>query len=47
MGLEDTRLNFAVPIKPICKILELLENGKDPSPLNLPFLATNENTKST
>ena len=47
MGLEDTQgLNFAVPIKPICKILELLENGKDPSPPNLPLsFATNENTE--
>ena len=44
MGLEDTEgLNFAVPAKPICKILSLLREGKDPSPPKLPIsFAVNE-----
>jgi len=38
MGLKDTEgLNFAVPSKPICKILSLLKDGKDPSPPKLPI----------
>ena len=44
MGLKDTEgLNFAVPAKPICKILSLLKDGKDPSPPKLPIsFAVNE-----
>ena len=44
MGLDDTEgLNFAVPAKPICKILSLLREGKDPSPPKLPIsFAVNE-----
>ena len=44
MGLKDTEgLNFAVPSKPICKILNLLKDGKDPSPPKLPIsFAVNE-----
>ena len=37
-ALEDTEgLNFAVPITPICKILQLLKDGKNPSPPQLPI----------
>jgi len=44
MGLKDTEgLNFAVPSKPICKILSLLKDDKDPSPPKLPIsFAVNE-----
>lgn len=47
MGLEDTQgLNFAVPAKPICKILELMRAGKNPSPPKLPLrFAVNEETE--
>ena len=47
MGLKDTEgLNFAVPAKPICKILSLLREGKDPSPPKLPMsFAVNEDTE--
>ena len=38
MGLKDAEgLNFAVPSKPICKILDLMRAGKDPSPPELPM----------
>ena len=44
MGLKDTEgLNFAVPSKPICKILSLLKDDEDPSPPKLPIsFAVNE-----
>ena len=47
MGLEETQgLNFAVPMKPICKIVSLLKEGKNPSPPKLPFnFATNESSE--
>ena len=33
MALEDTEgLNFAVPAKPICKILEIIKSGGTPLP---------------
>ena len=38
MALEDTEgLNFAVPAKPVCKILKLMKAGQNPSPPNLPI----------
>jgi len=45
--LEDTEgLNFAVPSLPVCKILELMEQNKDPSPPVLPMsFAVNEDTE--
>ena len=47
MGLKDTEgLNFAVPIQPVCKILDLYNEGKNPLPPLLPFtFATNEYTE--
>ena len=47
MGLKDTEgLNFAVPIQPICKIIDLYNEGKNPQPPLLPFtFATNEYTE--
>ncbi len=44
MRLKNTEgLNFAVPSKPICKILRLLKDDKDPSPPKLPIsFAVNE-----
>ena len=47
MGLKDTEgLNFAVPIQPICKIISLYNEGKNPQPPLLPFtFGTNENTE--
>jgi len=46
-SLEDSEgLNFAVPSKPICKILSLLKDGLDPSPPSLPFdFAKNESSE--
>ena len=46
-GLEDTEgLNFALPMKPICKILELLSADKNPSPPKLPMrFAVNRETE--
>ena len=39
LTLEDTEgLSFAVPIKPVCKILSLLMAGADPSPPELPIV---------
>lgn len=38
MALEDSEgLNFAVPLQPVCKAVELLREGKDPSPPQLPM----------
>lgn len=37
MGNQE-RLNFAVPIQYACKILDLLRQGKDPSPPRLPVV---------
>ena len=47
MGLEDTEgLNFALPMKPICKILELMSADKNPSPPKLPMhFAVNRETE--
>ena len=47
MALKDTEgLNFAVPIQPICKIIDLYNEGKNPQPPLLPFtFATNEYTE--
>jgi len=47
MALKDTEgLNFAVPIQPICKIINLYNEGKNPQPPLLPFtFGTNENTE--
>ena len=47
MGLKDTEgLNFAVPIQPICKIINLYNEGKNPQPPLLPFtFSTNEYTE--
>ncbi|MDB2423457.1 trypsin-like peptidase domain-containing protein [Paracoccaceae bacterium] len=44
MGFDDTQgLNFAVPMGPVCSILDLLQKDKIPSPPELPlFFATNE-----
>lgn len=44
MGFEDTQgLNFAVPMGPVCSILDLLQKDEIPSPPALPlFFATNE-----
>ena len=39
MGYNDTQgLNFAVPTPPLCSILALLKEGKDPSPPNIPVI---------
>ena len=36
---EDTQgLNFALPIRPVCTVLNLLKNGRDPSPADLNVL---------
>ena len=47
MALKDTEgLNFAVPIQPICKIIDLYNEGKNPQPPLLPFtFSTNEYTE--
>ena len=47
MGLKNPEgLNFAVPSKPICKLLSLLKDDKDPSPPKLPIsFAVNEETE--
>ena len=47
MALEDTEgLNFAVPAKPICKILEIIKSGGTPLPPRLPIsFAENEETE--
>lgn len=47
MGLKDSEgLNFAVPSKPICKILDLMRNDKNPSPPRLPIgFAVNEESE--
>ena len=47
MALKKTEgLNFAVPSVPACKIISLLEQGKDPSPHMLPFgFGTNADTE--
>lgn len=38
MGLEDSEgLNFAVPMQPVCKSIDLLKAGVDPSPPLLPM----------
>ena len=44
MGFENTQgLNFAIPMRPVCSILSLLREGKDPSPPAFPmtFAANN------
>ena len=39
MSLEDSEgLNFAVPIPPVCKAIQLLSIGKNPSPPKLPII---------
>ncbi|ADE38427.1 S1C family serine protease [Candidatus Puniceispirillum marinum] len=47
MALEDTEgLNFAVPAKPICRILEIIRSGGSPLPPRLPIsFAENEETE--
>ena len=47
MALEDTEgLNFAVPAKPICKILDIINQGGTPLPPRLPLsFAENEETE--
>ena len=47
MSLENTEgLNFAVPTKPVCKILELMADQKNPSPPKLPIsFAVNKDTE--
>ena len=47
MALEDTEgLNFAVPATPVCKILELMIAGQNPSPPKLPIsFAVNRDTE--
>lgn len=47
MALKDTEgLNFAVPVKPVCKILELMIAGQNPSPPKLPIsFAVNRDTE--
>ena len=47
MALEDTEgLNFAVPAKPICKILDIIKSGGTPLPPRLPIVfAENEETE--
>lgn len=47
MALEDTEgLNFAVPAKPICKILDIIKSGGTPLPPRLPIsFAENEETE--
>jgi serine protease Do len=47
MALKDTEgLNFAVPIIPVCKILDLLKSGKNPSPPALTInFAQNEDSE--
>jgi S1-C subfamily serine protease len=32
---EDQNTNFAVPVRQVCRILELLQDGRDPSPARL------------
>lgn len=48
MGFTDTQgLNFAVPMRPVCAILERLKAGQDPSPPAFPIsFATNEDIDS-
>jgi len=45
--LEDTEgLSFAVPAKPICKIIDLMREGKNPSPPKLPIsFAVNQDSE--
>ena len=39
MGYNNTQgLNFAVPTPPLCSILALIKEGKDPSPPNIPVI---------
>lgn len=39
MGYNNTQgLNFAVPIPPLCSILDLLNDGKNPSPPDIPLI---------
>lgn len=47
MALKDTEgLNFAVPAKPICKILDIYKAGSNAQPPLLPFsFASNEDTE--
>ena len=47
MTLEDTEgLSFAVPAKPICKIIDLMREGKNPSPPKLPIsFAVNQDSE--
>ena len=43
-GLNGEGLNFAIPSIHLCKIIELFEQGKDPSPLDFKVLfASNDN----
>ena len=44
MGLKDSEgLNFAVPLRPVCRAKDLLASGKNPSPPKLPIsFATND-----
>ena len=34
---DDQNTNFVEPIRYVCRILELLKQGKDPSPVKIPF----------
>jgi len=44
MGLEDSEgLNFAVPMEPVCKSIELLASDQNPSPPKLPFSFASDN----
>jgi len=44
MGLEDSEgLNFAVPMEPVCKSIELLASHQNPSPPKLPFSFASDN----
>lgn len=48
MGLRDSEgLNFAVPLPPVCKSIELLKAGKNPSPPKLPISFANDNVLET
>ena len=48
MGLEDSEgLNFAVPLEPVCKAVNLLKKDKNPSPPKLPFSFAADHVRET
>ena len=48
MGLNDSEgLNFAVPLEPVCKALNLLKDDENPSPPKLPFSFAADHVRET